>query len=81
MENSSFSDLELVEKILYELENKYFLGKKQINKLREINRASSPEEIDKLIDKWSFYLSETLYNDKFTKDFLIIVFKQHIKIP
>lgn len=81
MENSSFSDLELVERILYELENKYFLGKKQINKLREINQASSPEEIDKLIDKWSFYLSETLYNDKFTKDFLIIVFKQHIKIP
>lgn len=81
MENLDFFDLELIEKILYELEYNYFLGKKQINKLREISQASSPEEIDKLIDKWSFYLSETLYNDKFTKDFLIIVFKQHIKIP
>lgn len=74
-------DLELIEKILNDFENNYFLGKKQLKKLREINANISIKSISKLIDEWSLYLSETLYADKFTKDFLMLIIKKYIKIP
>ena len=77
----------ILEYIFLQLKTKYFLGKKELNQLKKISgytETSFEKEsliqyatTSEIINTWCNYLSTTLYNDKFSKKFLLELFNKN----